>query len=1225
MHYIFGSAKQKKMIAVVLALAVSVMMFSGIITAEGTATLKMAASSSTTTQGEEVTFTSTLIDQADGGTTPRGSVTFKDGDQVLGTVALSVAEPMIMAETTIVSPPPDRKTAGCISACPIIQWGEYSYRAYSYWDNRMAINIVAYDSSGNIVRQWEKAGTRYISQITMDSAARTFTFWGQANIGITIGWGELLSPSSSASFKTSELAIGSHSIAAVFSGDDNHAATSSVMLHTVLAKYTLTYDGNGSTGGSVPTDGGSYEQDAEVQVYGNNGNLVKTGYTFAGWNTAADGTGTDYSAGAALKMGSSNVILYAKWALNPTYTVTYDGNGSTGGSVPTDGGSYEQDAAVQVHGNNGNLVKTGYTFAGWNAAADGTGTDYAAGAALKMGSSDVILYAKWALNPTYTVTYDGNSSTGGSVPTDGGSYEQDAVVQVYGNNGNLVKTGYTFAGWNTAADGTGTDYSAGAALKMGSSDVILYAKWTLNPTYTLTYDGNGSTGGSVPTDGGSYEQDAAVQVHGNNGNLVKTGYTFAGWNTAADGTGTDYSAGATLRMSMQHVTLYAQWLSANSLLSGLSVDQGTLHFSPSQTKYAVEVANSVSSIDLFLSKGDPAQALTVAGATYLSVTDHVYAYNVSSLVVGPNPIGITVTAEDGANTAYVVTVIRKDVMGEPMKLDSSVRTLTYPGGLMIKLPDGLVIPEGATLTVKDSNAAPSGPVKLAKAGQVIDFQFAGLTIDQPVEITLGFDENSDRGKLAIFYYNERTGKWDYQPSRVSGNGVKASVSHFSIYGVLADTTAPDQVTVTAGAVTTSSITLQLSAHDDSGISSYQIFRDGTLIAETSESTYVDAGLSASRTYTYTVKAVDMLGNSSNGSESITVATNGGSTQPPSDTNSGSGGSSTPPPASDSKIISTNGHLTLTAGQAGEVSLGDEIKIVIPPNASGKEMVITIEKVSDIQTLIASKDFLLSPVFEILKNFTENFNKPVTLSFKFDASSLKGNEKPVVFYYDEAKKEWVKVGGTVSGSNITVYVDHFTKYAVFAVAEAAPPATDGSATKASFSDISFHWAEAGIKQAVSAGIVSGYPDGTFKPDRTVTRAEFAVMLMNALKPQGDGAALAFADKAKIGSWAQRSIAQAVQAGIVNGYEDGSFRPNGEITRAEMAAMIAKALGQMDGAAAPSGFADDQDIPDWAKGAVAEMKKLGIIKGKGANEFVPGGKATRAEAVTVLLNMLAQMNK
>jgi tripartite motif-containing protein 71 len=171
----------------------------------------------------------------------------------------------------------------------------------------------------------------------------------------------------------------------------------------------------------------------------------------------------------------------------------------------------------------------------------------------------------------------------------------------------------------------------------------------------------------------------------------------------------------------------------------------------------------------------------------------------------------------------------------------------------------------------------------------------------------------------------------------------------------------------------------------------------------------------------------------------------------------------------------------------------------------------------------------------------------------------------------------------------------------------------------------HWAEASIKQAVSSGIVSGYPDGTFKPNDSVTRAEFAVMLINTLKPQGEGAALTFTDTAKIGTWAQKAVAQAVKAGIIKGYEDGSFRPDAEITRAEMAVMLANALGLPIEANAAIGFADDKDIPAWAKASVAYVKHAGIVQGKGDNEFAPQDHATRAEAVTVLLNMVAQKSK
>lgn len=126
-------------------------------------------------------------------------------------------------------------------------------------------------------------------------------------------------------------------------------------------------------------------------------------------------------------------------------------------------------------------------------------------------------------------------------------------------------------------------------------------------------------------------------------------------------------------------------------------------------------------------------------------------------------------------------------------------------------------------------------------------------------------------------------------------------------------------------------------------------------------------------------------------------------------------------------------------------------------------------------------------------------------------------------------------------------------------------------------------------------------------------------MNAFKPQGDGALLTFTDKVKIGTWAQKSVAQAMSDGIISGYEDGAFRPDAEITRPEMVMMIAKALSQTGGSAAVTGFADDKFIPDWSKGTVAAMKQAGIIEGKGSNTFAPSDKTTRAEAVTVMLKM------
>ena len=96
-------------------------------------------------------------------------------------------------------------------------------------------------------------------------------------------------------------------------------------------------------------------------------------------------------------------------------------------------------------------------------------------------------------------------------------------------------------------------------------------------------------------------------------------------------------------------------------------------------------------------------------------------------------------------------------------------------------------------------------------------------------------------------------------------------------------------------------------------------------------------------------------------------------------------------------------------------------------------------------------------------------------------------------------------------------------------------------------------------------------------------------------------------------------------MCKGYGDGSFRPDEPITRAEMAVMIARALKLPIEEVASTGFADDEAIPRWAKGAVKALRELGIVGGRGNNAFVPNATATRAEAVVMLLSMLETMKQ
>jgi len=171
------------------------------------------------------------------------------------------------------------------------------------------------------------------------------------------------------------------------------------------------------------------------------------------------------------------------------------------------------------------------------------------------------------------------------------------------------------------------------------------------------------------------------------------------------------------------------------------------------------------------------------------------------------------------------------------------------------------------------------------------------------------------------------------------------------------------------------------------------------------------------------------------------------------------------------------------------------------------------------------------------------------------------------------------------------------------------------------DIENHWAQEAMQQLSARGIISGYPDGTFRPDNPITRAEFLVMLMRLLGPEEEEAELAFVDREHIGSWAERAIAQALKLGIVQGYGDGSFRAHQQITRTEMSVMIARAIGLSEETVEHTRFEDDEDIPSWAKAAVEAMRKQEIIQGRGNNQFVPNASATRAEAAMIMLRIIS----
>ncbi len=163
-----------------------------------------------------------------------------------------------------------------------------------------------------------------------------------------------------------------------------------------------------------------------------------------------------------------------------------------------------------------------------------------------------------------------------------------------------------------------------------------------------------------------------------------------------------------------------------------------------------------------------------------------------------------------------------------------------------------------------------------------------------------------------------------------------------------------------------------------------------------------------------------------------------------------------------------------------------------------------------------------------------------------------------------------------------------------------------------SDVQGHWAADTIQKMVDAGVVTGQPDGTFKPDNKISRAEFATLVVKAFKLE-EKAGKVFADTSN--HWAKSFISTANANGIVSGYSDTEFGPDDPITREQMAVMIVKAA-KWQAAVGGKAFTDDAKISAWAKEAVVTASANGVIKGRPDGSFDPQANATRAEATVVI---------
>lgn len=192
---------------------------------------------------------------------------------------------------------------------------------------------------------------------------------------------------------------------------------------------------------------------------------------------------------------------------------------------------------------------------------------------------------------------------------------------------------------------------------------------------------------------------------------------------------------------------------------------------------------------------------------------------------------------------------------------------------------------------------------------------------------------------------------------------------------------------------------------------------------------------------------------------------------------------------------------------------------------------------------------------------------------------------------------------------------------------AAPAAEGDA--AGFTDLQGHWAREIIAPLARAGIVQGYPGGLFKPDQPISRLEFTVILARGLGLAGDArGSLPFPDAGAIPSWGRTGVAAAYAGGLIRGdAPTGAFNGHRPLNRAELAAMLHRALLAQAGsrlqeeAGAKPDFGDWSLIPPWAREAALDLGSVGIMAGRPGSLFAPTAPAARAEAAAALGRLLA----
>ncbi|OPH46621.1 hypothetical protein BC351_14130 [Paenibacillus ferrarius] len=872
----------------------------------------------------------------------------------------------------------------------------------------------------------------------------------------------------------------------------------------LLQLCTITYNSNGADGGTAPTDNNEYARGESIKVPGNTGNLVKTGYTFAGWNTMADGKGTSYAEGSTFKLGMSNATLYAKWTLNK-YMVSFNVNGGSAAASQT---VPHNEYAVKP---TSDPTKPGYNFAGWYM--DGTYATVFDFANMAI-TGDTTIYAKWTAVPNSTI----NPATGSF---DKLISAQADVTTTMTLNGNTL----TDIQWNGASIGQANFLVSGsmvtikkeylASLGTGAQVFTFVMSGGTNPTLTVTVSdttlsaptaltataGNGQVSlswsgvsGAVTysvyqgTVSGSYGSTSIATVSGviysytAEGLVNGTTYYFVVKASNAGGSSSNSNeASATPQAG-------AGTISDNANLSGLSLSNAALSpaFDASTTSYAANVANSVSSLTVTASVYDPAATVTVNGVGVASGQ----ASGPISLSVGSNTITVVVTAQSGATKTYTITATRAASNSGSSSGGDSPSSSVGSGQIGFRvIIDGKTLDQIATGAMTQENKRTVLTAKVDAARLAAQLAQEG---DKPVIVIPASTVSSDKVTVEL-----------------TGDAVKAMEGKQAVLEVQ---TANGNYKLPAAQIVIDRLASQL----------------GSQVKLSDIVVHVDI-----------VKSDD-----------------------------------------------AQAKLAANAAEQGKLS------VIAPPvdfavTASYNGQTVEVDKFST----YVERDIPLPDGVAPSK---------VTTATVLAADGKVYHVPTYIAAYDG--KYYAVVNSLTNSTYALIW----------------HPVT--------FVDMEGHWAKEAVNDMASRMVVNGVDVTHFSPNAAITRAEFAAMIVRALGLADKGSTSAYSD-VKTGDWYMGAVAKAQEYGIIEGYKNGTFGPAKTISREESMAIIARAMklaGIDAGISGPEAeavlgkFADGV-VSAWAKQAVATVVKSGIVSGSDQG-LQPTSDITRAETAAIVQRLL-----